>query len=79
MTPVQLAAIVSSARRKPLSWRELQVLHLIAAGVPTGHIASRLGISVHTVKMVVRRTFRKLGVRRREHAVAEGFRTGVLS
>ncbi|WP_192559808.1 helix-turn-helix transcriptional regulator [Pseudomonas allokribbensis] len=53
-----------------LSFRETQVLRLIASGSSNQQIADKLFISLHTVKTHVRRIHAKLGVERRTHAVA---------
>lgn len=51
-----------------LSQREVEVLRLIAGGACNKHIASALGLSVHTVKRHVARTMTKLKVRSRGEA-----------
>ncbi|GIF62826.1 DNA-binding response regulator [Asanoa ishikariensis] len=48
--------------RPPLSEREEQVLRQIARGLTHGQIATRLGISPHTVDTYVKRIRAKLGV-----------------
>lgn len=48
--------------RQTLSERETQVLHQIAHGLTHGQIATRLGISPHTVDTYVKRIRAKLGV-----------------
>lgn len=45
-----------------LSKRELQVLSHVARGYTHGPIATRLGISTHTVETYVKRIRAKLGV-----------------
>jgi DNA-binding NarL/FixJ family response regulator len=61
-----------------LSPREHQILHLIAAGHGNHAIGVRLHITEDTVKTHNRRMYRKLGARDRAHAVAQGFRAGLL-
>ncbi|MBB2914120.1 DNA-binding NarL/FixJ family response regulator [Streptosporangium becharense] len=46
----------------PLSGREEQVLHQISRGLTHGQIATKLGISPHTVDTYVKRIRTKLGV-----------------
>lgn len=41
--------------------RELGVGHLVRAGMPTAAIAERLGLSVNTVRGIIRRALRKIG------------------
>lgn len=59
--------------------RQMQVLRAIAEGCSNASIARDLGVSVDTVSTHVRHLYRRLGARNREHAVAEGFRQGLLS
>jgi LuxR family maltose regulon positive regulatory protein len=63
---------------EPLSEREIEVLHLIAAGLTNQEIASRLYLSLHTVKGHTRNIFGKLGVKNRVQAVARGKSLGIL-
>ncbi len=51
-----------------LTAREVEVLHLVAAGEPTRRIAGQLGISRDTVETHVRAGMRKLGARTRTEA-----------
>ena len=62
----------------PLTPRELEVLALLAEGLPNKAIAPRLGISEHTVKAHVTAIFAKLGVGTRAEAVVTAARRGVL-
>ena len=55
---------------EPLSDRELEVLHLIAAGLSNREIAGRLFISLSTVKGHTANIFGKLGVKNRTQAVS---------
>ncbi|MDP4013116.1 MAG: response regulator transcription factor [Candidatus Nanopelagicales bacterium] len=67
------------ASAKPgLTERELQVLRGMSEGRSNTQIGSDLFLSEDTVKTHARRLFRKLGVCDRSHAVAEGFRLGLL-
>ena len=66
-------------RRPALTERELQVLRGMADGKSNAEIGRDLFVSEDTVKTHVRRLFRKLGARDRAHAVAAGFRTGLVS
>jgi DNA-binding NarL/FixJ family response regulator len=66
-------------RRPALTERELQVLCGMADGKSNAEIGRDLFVSEDTVKTHARRLFRKLGARDRAHAVAAGFRTGLVS
>jgi LuxR family transcriptional regulator, maltose regulon positive regulatory protein len=61
-----------------LSERELEVLHLIAAGLTNQEIATRLYLSLHTVKVHARNINAKLGAGSRTQAVAKGRALGLL-
>ena len=53
----------------PLTTREWQVLHLMAAGASTAAMSQELFLSVHTVRSHVKRVLTKLGVHSRAEAV----------
>jgi LuxR family maltose regulon positive regulatory protein len=59
-----------SSLTEPLSDRELEVLHLIAAGSSNQEIAQQLFISVGTVKKHINHIFGKLAVASRTQAIA---------
>jgi DNA-binding NarL/FixJ family response regulator len=63
---------------RPLSNREYQVLQLISDGLSNQGIADALVLSVETVRTHIKGVLRKLSARDRAHAVAIGFRTGLL-
>jgi LuxR family maltose regulon positive regulatory protein len=63
---------------EPLSERELEVLQLIAQGLTNREIASRLYLSLHTVKAHSRNIYSKLGVHNRTRAVSRGRALGIL-
>jgi DNA-binding NarL/FixJ family response regulator len=65
-------------RSPPLTERERQVLQGMSDGRSNAQIGHDLFLSEDTVKTHARRLFRKLQVSDRGHAVAEGFRNGVL-
>ncbi|MBG6069613.1 helix-turn-helix transcriptional regulator [Micromonospora ureilytica] len=62
-----------------LTERELQVLLGMAEGKSNAEIGRELFVSEDTVKTHARRLFRKLGARDRAHAVAAGFRAGLVA
>jgi DNA-binding NarL/FixJ family response regulator len=59
--------------------REIEVLRLISDGLANREIGVRLFLSEETVKSHVRHLLAKLQARSRAHAVAVGFRRGLLS
>ena len=61
-----------------LTPRELEVLLLLAEGLPNKTIAQRLGISEHTVKFHVNAILGKLGVESRTEAVVRATRLGLI-
>jgi len=63
---------------EPLSERELEVLQLMAEGLTNPEIASRLFLSLHTIKAHARNIYGKLGVRNRTQAVGKAKALGVL-
>jgi LuxR family maltose regulon positive regulatory protein len=64
---------------EPLSERELEVLQLVAIGLTNSEIASRLFLSVNTVKAHTRNIYGKLGVHNRTQAVTRARALGVLT
>ena len=61
-----------------LSERELEILQVLAEGKSTKEVAEKVFLSDETVKTYLKQIFRKLGVRDRTEAVAEGFRRGLV-
>ena len=61
---------------EPLSGREIEVLKLIEAGLSNQEIASRLFISITTVKKHISNIYAKLDVKTRTQAVARGKELG---
>jgi LuxR family maltose regulon positive regulatory protein len=62
----------------PISDRELEVLHLIAAGLSNREIADKLFISLNTVKTHTKNINSKLDVNSRTRAVARAKELGIL-
>jgi LuxR family maltose regulon positive regulatory protein len=63
---------------EPLSEREIEVLQLIAEGLTNPEIATRLILSLYTVKTHTRNIYGKLGVHNRTEAVAKARVLGIL-
>jgi DNA-binding NarL/FixJ family response regulator len=76
---VGVAEAAPAGRRLTLTERELQVLRGMADGKSNAEIGRELFVSEDTVKTHARRLFRKLGARDRAHAVAAGFRAGLVA
>ena len=79
VVPAQRESEPAAPRRPQLTERELQVLNGMADGKSNAEIGRELFVSEDTVKTHARRLFRKLGARDRAHAVASGFRSGLVT
>ena len=64
---------------EPLTPREVQVLELLAEGLPNKAIAARLGISDQTVKFHASSISGKLGAANRTDAVRRAARLGLIT
>ena len=69
---------IGSRDPKALTDRELMVLQALSEGQSTKEVASGIHVSEETVKTYLKQIFRKLDVRDRTEAVAEGFRRGLV-
>ena len=82
--PALAAALIPPQDQAPtplaeeLTPRELEVLRLLAQGLPNKAIAQRLEISEHTVKFHVNAILGKLGVQSRTEAVVHATRLGLI-
>lgn len=74
---VPLRAPPQKLEQRPTA-RESQVLQLIADGLVNREIGERLFLSEETVKSHVRHLLAKLQARSRAHAVAIGYRRGLI-
>lgn len=63
---------------EPLSDREIEVLHLIAAGHKNQEIADELFVSLNTVRYHTKNLYGKLGVNKRTQAVATAQELGLI-
>ena len=63
---------------EPLSEREIEVLQLVAEGLTNNEIASRLFLSLNTIKGHTRNIYGKLNVHSRTQAVARAQSLGLL-
>ncbi|TPW33460.1 hypothetical protein FJU08_02565 [Martelella alba] len=77
------AVVIPEVRRVPrgglLSHREVEVLSLLAEGLPNKAIARRLNVGEPTVKFHLKNLFSKLGVSRRALAVSVARQSGLIS
>ncbi len=84
ISPDLLARLVSRVSRNnlpargDLTPRELQVLELIAEGLPNAQIGARLGVSVNTVRNHVQNLLAKLGAHSKLEALALAVREGLI-
>lgn len=60
----------------PLTRRETEILHHVAAGLQNKEVAEKLGISVATVRNHIHNMLEKLGVHSKLEAVSLSFRNG---
>jgi DNA-binding NarL/FixJ family response regulator len=72
------AAATGDASDQELTWREREVLQLIATGASDSEIASQLTLSIHTVKTHVRHILAKLHAVNRRAAVSEAKQRGLM-
>jgi DNA-binding CsgD family transcriptional regulator len=70
---------IDSVFEEALTHRELEVLELLAEGLPNKGIAERLGISDQTVKFHIASIMGKLGASNRVETVRRAVRRGLLS
>lgn len=64
---------------RPLSSRELEVLHMVAKGLGNKQIAAALDIAEVTVKLHVSHVLQKMNVRDRTEAAMAAFERGIIS
>lgn len=72
------AAATGDASDQELTWREREVLQLIATGASDSEIADQLTLSIHTVKTHVRHILAKLHAVNRRAAVSEAKQRGLM-
>jgi DNA-binding NarL/FixJ family response regulator len=63
---------------KPLSDQQLKALRLLATGLVQKQIAAELNLSYGTTKVHIQKVLAKLHAENATHAVAIGFRKGLL-
>jgi DNA-binding NarL/FixJ family response regulator len=75
---IALAPPLRELQQEP-TLREIEVLQLVSDGLVNREIGQRLFLSEETVKSHVRHLLAKLQARSRAHAVAVGFRRGLIT
>jgi DNA-binding NarL/FixJ family response regulator len=75
---IPFAAPLKELEQEPTN-REIEVLQLVSEGLVNREIGHRLFLSEETVKSHVRHLLAKLQARSRAHAVAVGFRRGLIT
>jgi len=78
LSPALLMAERGADGDTPLSEREREILQLLAEGLHTEEIATRIGLSVETVKSDTKRVIGKLQADTRTHAVAIALRQALI-
>jgi DNA-binding NarL/FixJ family response regulator len=68
-----------AAKAEALTPREIEVLELVAEGLPNKIIATRLGISDQTVKFHLSSIIGKMGASNRTDAVRRAMRRGLIT
>lgn len=76
--PAQFEPNVKVQQALGISERELEVLHLLAAGQSNKEIAGRLSVSPNTVKTHIARLYDKLEVSRRTEAILKARELGMI-
>jgi DNA-binding NarL/FixJ family response regulator len=79
MLAARPAEVALDPPAEPLTARELEVLELMAQGLPNKQIARSLQISEHTVKFHISAIFAKLGAASRTDAVGRAARQGLIA
>lgn len=78
-TYVDPTLLRAESTRTRLTQRELDVLVLLAEGLPHAEIGVRLGISSETVRTHLRKASNRLGAATRTQAVATALRRGLIA
>ena len=77
--PPEIAAVLEQRASQPtLTFRESQVLELLATGKRNKEIAAALGISGDTASAHIKSIFQKFNVHDRTAALAEALRRGII-
>lgn len=77
VVPFVAPAAALNARPNGLTEREYDVLELVTQGLSNDEVATRLFLSVNSVKTYIRTGYRKIGATRRSQAVLWGVQHGL--
>jgi len=75
---IELAQSNPAPEKEILTPREIELIGLVAEGLPNKAIAQRLSVSENTVKYHIRQILNKLGVQNRTEAVTSALRLGLI-
>ena len=78
LTHFRIKPTRANAEEKTLSDREMETLDLISQGFVKKEIASKLGVSHHTVVTFIKRIYEKLNVQNAPAAVRKAYKTGLF-
>lgn len=67
-----------AAPAEPLTPRQLEILHLVSAGLSNREIGADLGLTEGSVKWHLHDAYNRLGVQRRSQAVRRALQLGYL-
>jgi DNA-binding NarL/FixJ family response regulator len=76
--PALSGTMVLEEQDRRLSARQSEILQMLADGIQTDAVASRLGLSTETVRTHTKRILAKLGASTRTQAVAIAIRHGLI-
>src|SRR5438270_3905750 len=76
--PALSSTIVLEEGDRTLTVRQREILQMLADGMQTEAVATKLGLSTETVRTHTKRILAKLGADTRTQAVAIGIRTGLI-
>jgi DNA-binding NarL/FixJ family response regulator len=78
--PALVAGVSATASRaSTLNTREVEVLRLVAEGLSTAELATRMGVTVDTIRNTVQSVLTRLGAHSKLQAVSIGVREGIIA
>jgi DNA-binding NarL/FixJ family response regulator len=80
LVPALLAGITpATVRATTISRREVEVLQLLTEGLSTTELATRMGVSVNTVRNTIQGAITRLGAHSKLEAVSIALREGIIA